>query len=63
MSSVVLAQLLDASPDKKKEMGWGGGKNHALFQHDSDRKIGISYMNMGYLCGIFLCLILKIFLN
>lgn len=26
MSSVVLAQLLDASPEKKKQVGGGGGE-------------------------------------
>lgn len=31
MSSVVLAQLLDASPDRKKQMGWEGGRTMRYF--------------------------------
>lgn len=46
MSSVVLAQLLDASPDTKKQAGRGGGRAvHDFSMTDGpDRNPGISYM-------------------
>lgn len=55
MSSVVLAQLLDASPDRKKQAGRGGGRAvHYFSMTDGpDRNPGISDMKCVLLTWYF----------
>lgn len=55
MSSVVLAQLLDANPERKKQVGRGGGRAvHYFSMTDGpDRNSGTSYMKCMLLMWYF----------